>query len=117
MNTNDLKFTVNYAISLIIVLAVCVYLMKKMPTLNPTLVIVVGLLVAYLAITLINYTMPSFSITTSNMTDYIQYSIYSNFNDLGYFNIWPPILVVLILFIILLYNGQIRFSSNNVNMK
>jgi hypothetical protein len=114
MNDQDLKFTLNYAISLIIVLTMCVYLMKSVPTLHPVLVIVIGLVVAYLFVTLINYTMPSFSSTTSNVSQYVEYSLYSNLNDLGYFNIWPPVLVVLLLFIILLYNGQIRMSVPNV---
>ena len=88
--------------------------MKSLPSLHPVLVIVVGLVIAYLFIILINYIMPSFTTTTSNVSQYMEYSLYSNLNDLGYLNIWPPIFVVLLLFIILLYNGQFRFSSSNV---
>lgn len=117
MENNDLKFTLSYAISLIIVLSISIYLMKNVPTLHPVLVIVIGLLVAYLFMTIINYTMPSFASTTSNVSQYMEYSIYSNLNDLGYFNIWPPVFVVLLIFIILLYNGQIKFSSPNMNRR
>lgn len=115
MNTNDLKFTLNYAISLIIILSICVYLIRTVPTLNPAVVVMIGLFVAYLVINAINYSMPSFTTTTDNVGQYIQYSIYSNFNELGYLNVWPPLFVVLIIFIILLYNGQFR-SKGGMNM-
>lgn len=111
MNSGDLQFTLNYAISLIIVLVVCTYLMKSVPTLHVGLVVLVGLLTAYLVITFLNYFMPSFSATTENVTQYVEYSIYSNFNDMAYFNIWPPILAVLIIFIVLMYNGKLTGSS------
>jgi hypothetical protein len=111
MNSNDLQFTLNYAISLIIVLVVCTYLMKTVPTLHVGVVVIVGLLVAYLTIVFINYFLPSFALTTENVTQYMEYSIYSNFNDVAYFNVWPPILAVLIVFVILMYNGKISPSS------
>jgi hypothetical protein len=117
MDNRDLKFTLSYAISLIIVLTISIYLMKSIPTLHPVIVIVVGLVVAYLFMTLINLALPSFASTTNNVTQYMEYSVYSNLNDLGYFNIWPPIFVVLLLFIILLYNGQLQFSSSSANRR
>lgn len=115
MNSNDLKFTLNYAISLIIILSICVYLIRTVPTLNPAVVVIIGVFVAYLVINAINYSMPSFTSTTDNVSQYVQYSIYSNFNDLGYFNVWPPLFVVMIIFIILLYNGQLRSKGMNMN--
>ncbi len=119
MNSNDLKFTLNYVISLIIVLVVCIYLMKSVPTLHPVLVIVVGLLVAYLVLTGVNFAFPTFTNTSENISQYVEYSLYSSFNDLGYLNVWPPLFAVMIIFIILLYNGTIRFNgaSNNMNIR
>ncbi len=108
MNSNDLKFTLNYVITLIVVLVVCLYLMKSIPTLHPVLVIVVGLLVAYLVVTGVNFVFPSFVTTSENVSQYVEYSLYSSFNDLGYLNVWPPLFAVLIVFIILLYNGQLN---------
>ena len=110
MSPSDLQFTLNYAITLVIVLVVCVYLMKTVPNLHAGIVVIVGLLTAYLAITFINYFMPTLSDTTENVTQYMEYSIYSNFNDMAYFNIWPPILAVLIIFIVLMYNGKVTPS-------
>ncbi len=115
MNSNDLKFTLNYVISLIIVLVVCIYLMKNFPALNPVIIIVIGLLVAYIVITGINFAFPALTITTDNITQYVEYSIYSNFNDLGYLNVWPPLFVVFIIFIVLLYNGTIRINNVSSN--
>ena len=119
MNSNDLKFTLNYIISLVVVLIVCIYLMKSVPTLHPILIIVIGLLVAYLVVTGVNFIFPTFTQTSENVSQYVEYSLYSSFNDLGYLNVWPPLFAVLIIFIILLYNGQIRFNgtSNNMNFR
>lgn len=119
MNSNDLKFTLNYVISLIIVLVVCIYLMKSVPSLHPMLVIVIGLLIAYLVVTGINFVFPTLTKTSENVSQYMEYSLYSSFNDLGYLNVWPPLFAVMIIFIILLYNGQIRFNSasNNMNIR
>ncbi len=114
MEESDLKFTLTYAISLIVVIFVCVILLKSIPSLHPVLVILVGLITAYLFVIMIRYVMPTFETTASNMSQYVEYSIYSNLNDLGYFNIWPPVFVVLLIFIILLYNGQIRSGYNNM---
>jgi len=102
--------------TLIVVLAVCIYLMKSIPTLHPVLVVIVGLLVAYLVVTGVNFVFPSFVTTSENISQYVEYSLYSSFNDLGYLNVWPPIFAVMIIFIILLYNGQIRFNGNTNNM-
>jgi hypothetical protein len=119
MNSNDLKFTLNYVISLVIVLVICIYLMKSAPTLHPVLIVVIGLLVAYLVVSGVNFVFPTFTNTSENISQYVEYSLYSNFNDLGYLNLWPPLFAVLIIFIILLYNGQIRFGNNvtNVNIR
>ena len=115
MNSNDMKFTLNYAISVVIIISICVYLIRAVPTLNPAVVVMIGVFVSYLVIQAINYTMPSFSTTTDNVSQYVQYAMYSNFNDLGYFNVWPPLFVVLIIFIVLLYNGQLRSKGMNFN--
>jgi hypothetical protein len=119
MNSNDLKFTLNYVISLIVVLIVCIYLMKSVPTLHPMIIVVIGILVAYLVITGVNFVFPKLTNTSENISQYVEYSLYSSFNDLGYLNIWPPLFAVMIIFIILLYNGQIRFNgaSNNMNVR
>ena len=108
MNSNDLKFTLNYVISLIVVLVVCIYLMKSVPTLHPMIVVVIGILVAYLVITGVNILFPTFINTSENVSQYVEYSLYSSFNDLGYLNVWPPLFAVMLVFIILLYNGQIK---------
>ena len=115
MNSNDLKFTLNYAVSLVIIISICVYLVRTVPALNPAVVVMIGLFAAYLVVNFINYSMPSFTTTTDNVSQYVQYSMYSNFNELGYLNVWPPLFVVLIIFIILLYNGQLRPKGMNLN--
>jgi hypothetical protein len=119
MSDSNLTFTVNYAITLIVVLSVSIYLMKSAPALHPGLIIMIGLLVAYLLLTFIQFAMPSFTETARNISQYSEYTLYSNVNDLGYFQIWPPVLVVLILFIALLYQGSTSkntYSKNNYGL-
>jgi hypothetical protein len=50
---------------------------------------------------------PKVNKTASNVKQYYGYVLTSNFNNMGYLNIWPPILAVLIIFIILLYNKNL----------
>ena len=118
MSDSNLTFTLHYAITLIIVLSVSVYLMKNMPTLHPLIIIVIGLMIAYLLITMIRLFLPNFTDTTNNVSQYMEYSLYSNLNDLGYFQIWPPILIVLLLFVALLYKGNLKnvVSKNNYTL-
>jgi uncharacterized membrane protein YesL len=81
--------------------------MKKSPDMNSAVVVIAGLLVGYISLLLINNLLPNLNAFALSIKQYYTQAIMSNFNQLGYLNIWPPILAVLIIFIILLYNKNL----------
>lgn len=104
---SNTSFNFEYALTIIIILVVCNTMMKKSPEMNTGVVIVVGLLIGYISLIVLNKVVPNINAIAYNVKQYYLYSVMSNFNDMGYLNIWPPILAVLIIFIILLYNKNL----------
>ena len=54
-----------------------------------------------------NNIFPHVNKTASDVGQYYQYQWMNNFNSTGYVHVWPPILAVLIVFVVLLYNRQL----------
>jgi len=104
---SNTSFNFEYALTIIIVLVVCNTLMKKSPQMNSAIVVIAGLLVGYISLLLINKLLPNINSFALSIKQYYSHAIMSNFNQLGYLNIWPPILAVLVVFIILLYNKNL----------
>ena len=104
---SNTSFTFEYAVTIIIVLVVCNTMLKKSPQMNAAVVLLIGLLIGYISLVVLNYVLPNINSVAYNVKQYYLYSVMSNFNDMGYFNIWPPILAVLVVFIILLYNKNL----------
>ena len=104
---NNINFSLEYALSIIVVLVVCNMLVKSSPQMNTIIVIITGLLAGYISLYLMNTFFPAINRTGQNIYQYYTYQIMSNFNSMGYMHVWPPILAVLIVFVILLYNRQL----------
>jgi len=102
--TNNINFSFEYAVSIIIILVVCNLLVKTNPMMNSVIVVIIGLLVGYLSLLIMNTLFPAINNFGSNVYQYYSMMFMSNFNGMGYINVWPPILAVLIIFIVLLYN-------------
>lgn len=100
-------YGIEYFISLIIVIVVCSMLVKGSPQMNTVIVVIVGLFVGYISVLLINLLTPNLSSIATNLYLYYTYQIMNNFNSTGYVHVWPPILAVLVIFVILLYNRQL----------
>lgn len=103
----NINFSFEYAISLIVVLIVCNILVKSNPQMNTIIVIIIGLFIGFITLYFINHLFPTINKTVSNITQYYEYEWMNNFNSMGYIHVWPPILIILIVFIILLYNRQL----------
>ena len=103
----NINFSFEYAVSIIIILVVCNALMKKNPNMNTAVIIILGLLVGYIALYIMNNFFPYINQIALNVSQYIQFSILTNFSSMGYMHIWPPILAVLVVFIVLLYNKNL----------
>ena len=106
-NGQNINFSFEYAISVITVLVACNYILKTTPQMNSALVIIVGLFVGFISLFIMNNVFPSINSVGNNIYQYYYYQYLNNFNSMGYVHVWPPILAVLIIFIVLLYNRQL----------
>jgi len=103
----NLNFSSQYMLSVIIILLVFTYLIRAAPQLNIFIILLTGLIIGYISIFVVNYLFPSYSKTSGQIYDYFMYYSMNNYNNTGYVHIWPPLLAVLVIFIILLYNRQL----------
>jgi ABC-type Fe3+-siderophore transport system permease subunit len=101
------NFSLEYVFSVIVVLVVCNLLLKSSPKMNVIVVIIAGLFVGYISLLIMNNLFPKINQISQNIYQYYSFQYMSNFNNMGYFHVWPPILAVLIIFIVLLYNNQL----------
>ena len=69
-NPNNINFSFEYALSIIVVLVVCNVLLKKAPQMNSALVIIVGLFVGYLTLLIMNNIFPHLNHFGSNIYQY-----------------------------------------------
>jgi xanthine/uracil permease len=102
----NINFSFEYAVSIIVILVVCNALMKKNPNMS-TVVIILGLLVGYLVLYIMNNFFPYINQVALSVYQYLEHSMLSNFTSMGYMHIWPPILAVLVVFVVLLYNKNL----------
>lgn len=104
MQTFNLEYVVSIAIAMF-----CAWLVHSgSPTISPFITFfVIPLLVAYLAIQFINFTFPRINQFGSEADFYIKQKTYSTLNSMNYIQIFPPLMAVLILFFIMLYNRNL----------
>ncbi len=100
----NITFSAEYAISIAIVVIVISSLMKLSPQLNTFVAVIIGLIVGYFFLLFMNYVFPQVNSTANSWYQFFTYSITNKFDDMGYMQVWPPIMAVLIIFVILLYN-------------
>ncbi len=106
LNSN-INFSFEYMVSVVVILVVCNLLVKNNPQMNSIVVIIIGLFVGYLSILLMNTIFPMLNSYASSIYQYFYVSTMGGFNNMGYINLWPPILAILIIFVALLYNRQL----------
>ena len=104
---SNTQFSLEYAVSIIVIIIVCSILYKSSPQMNTLIIVITGLLVGYITLFLINKLFPFLNLTAFNLYQYFSLEVMNNFNSMGYIHVWPPLLAVLILFVILLYNRQL----------
>lgn len=104
---NSTNFSFEYIISIIIILVVCNLLTKNSPQMNSAIVILVGVVVGYLSLFLMNTLFPQINQFGSNLYQYYYFQYMNNFTNMGYMRVWPPVMAVLIIFVVLLYNKQL----------
>tara|TARA_A100001015_G_C14827336_1_gene647208 strand:- start:115 stop:450 length:336 start_codon:yes stop_codon:yes gene_type:complete len=104
---NNSDFSFEYAVSLIVTLVVCSTVLKNSPNMTTIVIVLLGLVVAFITLAIINFLFPQINKIAYNVWQYLVYSFMTNFNNMGYLHVWPPILAVLIIFVVLLYNRSL----------
>ena len=94
-------------LTLIIVVFIIYYLLKKTPNINVFFVLMTAFLVSYATIFILNLVLPRLNYYYKDVSQYYMYIISNKFNNLGYINLWPPLLIVLIIFVVLLYTRNL----------
>lgn len=106
-SSSNISFSFEYGVSVIVVIIVCNLLVKSSPQMNTLVVIVAGLLIGFIVLYIMNHYFPYINQLALSIYQYYAYKVTDNYTSMGYMHIWPPILAVLIIFIILLYNRQL----------
>jgi hypothetical protein len=106
-SSTNINFSFEYAVSIIIVIVVCNLLVKTNPQMNTAIVVIAGLVTGGIALFVMNNFFPYINQVANNIYQYYSYQILNNFNSTGYMHVFPPILAVLVIFIVLLYNKQL----------
>jgi xanthine/uracil permease len=96
-----------YGITTVIVVTVVALLLKKAPQMNTLVVIVIGLLVGYIFVLFMNTIFPSINATLRDFKQFLYFQYLNSHDTTGYIYVYPPLLVVFIIFVILLYNRNI----------
>lgn len=97
-------FSLEYFISVVISLAVAYTLSDNV---NPIIrFFIVPISIAYLSLMVMNYSMPQINKVGQQVTTYVENRTLGEINSTNYFQIFPPILFVLIFFIVMIYRNN-----------
>ena len=107
MSENNIDFSFEFAVSTIVTLVVMTMMIRKNPQLSTVIIVIAGLAISYIALQVVNFLFPQINKVASSVYQYFLYTIMTNFNNLGYLHVWPPIMAVLIIFVVLLYNRNL----------
>ncbi len=100
-------FSLEYVLSLVVAIG-SYYLVSKTSNNIPLwIALLVGLFAGYISLLLFNTLIPSLNTFGSNGGTYVVNKTYSGVDNMNYFMLFPPLLAILIVFVILLYNGAL----------
>ena len=102
------SFSLEYFFSFSLALLAAFLVNRSAPNISPAIsYFVVPLLVAYIVITVVNSVFPFLNTWGNNLSNYLENKTLSTVNTMGYFQIFPPILAIFIIFLVLLYNKNL----------
>ncbi len=103
-----MKFNIEYIISLLAALGSSFMIYRINSNTHPLITFVfVPLLVAYLMIFTINNIFPQINAIGNAIRNYIEDKTMQTIDTTGYFQIFPPLMFVFVIFIILLYSRKL----------
>lgn len=100
------QFNLEYVISVLIALSIAYVLPSNVNALIRFFL--VPIVIAYITITVLNFTTPKLNTYGNKITSYIETKTYGELNSLNYLQVFPPLFAVFILFIVLLYSGAFK---------
>ena len=103
----QVNFSFEYIVSIVITIVVCNLLVRSSPQMNTVIVVIAGLLVGYISLYVMNNFFPYLNQRAYSIYQYFVYQWMNNFNSMGYMQVWPPILAILVIFVVLLYNRHL----------
>lgn len=100
-------FSLEYVLSLVIALLGYFFVNRTAPQSALWVKLLVGLFAGYLSLLILNAVLPGINSFGSATKNYIVSKTYSGINGMQYIYIFPPLFVVLVIFLALLYNGSL----------
>lgn len=107
MSESNIDFSFEFAVTTIVTLVVVTMMVRQNPDMSSLVVVLGGLVVSFIVLQIVNFLFPQINKVASNVYQYLVYTLMTNFNNLGYLHVWPPIFAVLIILVVLLYNRNL----------
>ena len=104
----ETKFSTEYIISMLFAMLATYGIAKASPTLNPIVTfVIVPLAVSYIMLQILNAVVPGLNRTGSQVSAYIENKTLGEINNMGYVQVFPPLLAVTILVFVLLFTHNL----------
>lgn len=102
------QFTTEYVVSLLVALAASYSIAKASPNLNPVVAFgIVPLAVAYTTLQVLNAVLPGLNRTGAKVSAYVENKTLGEINNMGYIQVFPPLLAISILVFVLLFTNNL----------
>ena len=106
--SGETQFTTEYIISLLVAMLATFAVAKASPTLNPIVTfVIVPLAVSYIILQILNSVVPGLNRTGSRVSAYVENKTLGQINNMGYVQVFPPLLAVTILVFVLLFTNNL----------
>jgi len=100
-------FSLEYILSLVVAIGAYYLVGKASQNLPLWVALLVGLFAGYISLLIFNTLIPSLNSYGQQVGNYVVSKSYSGMDNMNYFMIFPPLLAILIVFLVLLYNGSL----------
>lgn len=101
-------FTTEYVISLLLALLATYAIAKASPEMSPIVTfVIVPLAVAYITLQTLNAVLPGLNRTGARISAYVDNKTLGEINNMGYVQVFPPLLAVTILVFVLLFTKRL----------
>lgn len=100
-------FSLEYILSLVVAIGAYYLVGKSSQNLPLWVALLVGLFAGYISLLIFNTLIPSLNSYGTKVGNYVVSKSYSGMDNMNYFMVFPPLLAILIVFLVLLYNGSL----------